>query len=281
MNSGIYTLKIESGQYSYSGKIVSSHASSGAAEIKHIETTPGMDEQMTSSDTEKVMRLKDGKSLIDMQYTAGDRLKLTGKSGIYRTVFMLVPTQTQTVTFNFVACTDADNNSYAVVKISSQIWMEESLKTTSLNDGSAIPMETDNYTWYHLNTPAYCWYNNDSVAYKNIYGALYNWHTIVDYLGGSDIAGGKMKDSCSGYWSSPNTGATNSSGFSGLPGGYRDGYTDGAFYTLGEHCYNWQATEYDTMTAWFCDLWNVFSNVGITDMYYKKAGFSVRCVKDR
>ncbi len=113
INSGIFLLKIESDKYSYSAKIVSSNAQSGTAEIKHIGTTPGIDKQSTVSNTGKIGYLKSGKSVIDMQYTTGDILKLTGFSGgVYRTIFMLIPTQSQTVTFNFVACTDADGNNY-------------------------------------------------------------------------------------------------------------------------------------------------------------------------
>jgi hypothetical protein len=95
INSGIYVLKIESDQYSYNAKIACSNSSTGNAEIKHIGMTSGIIKQNNTSDIERNMSLKGSKSSINMQYNTGDNLKLTGKSGVYQTVVMLVPTQSQ------------------------------------------------------------------------------------------------------------------------------------------------------------------------------------------
>lgn len=299
--SGIYILVIESDNFSYAAKIVSIKASTGRVEIRHINTIQRTEKQSTSSHTDKMMSLKSSK-LFGMPYNPGDILKLTGKSGIYRTIFMLVPYQDTTVTFNFIACKDQDGNNYSVVKIGTQTWMAECMKTTTYNDGTAIPNVTDNYAYFHLTSPAYSWYKNDSAAYKNIYGALYNWYvvgtykvcptgwhvpdsteweTMFNYLGGEQVAGGKMKEACSPYWWTPNVGAANLSGFSGIPSGSRDGYTDGNFYNLGEHCYSWSSTEYDATNARFGDL--TYSNqiIWMYDMTYKSHGFSIRCIKDK
>jgi uncharacterized protein (TIGR02145 family) len=327
LGSGIYVLKVESAQYSYSAKIVSCSAFSlsGNAEIKHIESLQTTNQNalvanerepdnaeiknieslqttnhnaLVANEREPEGGQGEVKSLINMQYTKGDTLKLTGFSGIYSTVFMLVPTQSQTITFNFIRCTDADSNHYALVQIGTQIWMEENLKTTKYNDGSAIPLVADDTAWSNLSTPGYCWYN-DSIKYKNIYGSLYNWyavntgklcptgwhvptyaewHTLITYLGGGGIAGGKMKESCSTHWYSPNTGTTNSSGLTFLPGGYRV-YDDGTFGSLGGNGDWWSATEGSATGSWYCGL--VY---GDPDAYLngdnKQYGFSVRCVKD-
>ncbi len=69
---------------------------------------------------------------------------------------------------------DIDGNYYNIVTIGSQTWMQENLKTTKYNDGTAIPLVTDPTTWINLTTPGYCWYNNDTATYKSTYGALYN-----------------------------------------------------------------------------------------------------------
>lgn len=136
--------------------------------------------------------------------------------------------------------TDVDGNVYQTIGIGSQFWIAENLKTTKYNDGTSIPLVTDNRDWSLLFTPAYCWYNNDEINNKITYGALYNWYTLntgklcpsgwhvpnntewavlASYLGGPEVAGGKMKVPGTDYWNSPNTGATNSSGFSAFPGG--------------------------------------------------------------
>jgi uncharacterized protein (TIGR02145 family) len=292
IGSGLYVLKVESAQYTYSAKIVSTNPSSVFSpqllktENCELKTVP-------SANTEALKSLKSNKSYIVMQYTSGDTLKLTGFSNIYTTVFMLVPTKSQTVTFNFILCADGDNNNYAVVQIETQIWMEENLKTTKYKDGSLIPVVTDSTRI----TPGYCWYN-DSVKYKNIYGALYNWYTVnagklcptgwhvpsdsewivlVTYLG-AYVAGGKMKDTCSTYWVSPNTGATNSSGFSALPCGFRSNTDTAAFHDGGYSGYWWSSKEYGSDYAWGFSLGFDYPGVGRLS-YGKDGGFSMRCLR--
>ena len=132
--------------------------------------------------------------------------------------------------------TDADGNTYRTIKIGNQWWMAENLRTTRYRNGDPIPTVTDNFTWGHLLTGACCSYDNDS-SMVFTYGRLYNWHavsdgrglaplgwhvpsdadwgTLVEYLGGSAVAGGKMKEAGTAHWLSPNTGATNESAFSG------------------------------------------------------------------
>jgi len=302
ISSGVYTLKIESDKYSNTAKIVSCNSQSGIAGIKYIKTTPNIDKQSTVLNTGKIRDLKDSKSLIDMQYITGDRLKLSGFSGgVYCTIFMLVPTLSQTVTFNFIACTDADNNNYSVVQIGTQVWMAENLKTIKYSNGDSIPNVTDNSQWSNLTTGAYCNYSNTTNTDTiNTYGRLYNWYAVDDsydiapagwhvptdtewttlttYLGGTFVAGGKMKENCTTLWASPNTGATNESGFSGLPGGNRWN-SNGVFYHLGSYCNLWSATQYDATNAWVRSL--SFDDSTVAYNYINKSyGVAVRCVKD-
>jgi uncharacterized protein (TIGR02145 family) len=136
--------------------------------------------------------------------------------------------------------TDIDGNIYHTVTIGTQVWMVENLKTTKYRNGDPIPNVTGN-AWAALTTGAYCWYNNDAATYKATYGALYNWYAVADsrniaptgwhvptdaewttlttFLGGESVAGGKLKETGTNHWTSPNTGATNETGFTALPGG--------------------------------------------------------------
>lgn len=138
---------------------------------------------------------------------------------------------------------DIEGNVYQTVIIGTQVWMAENLRTTKYNDGSSIPLVTEAAAWDDLNSPGYCWYDNDSINYKDTYGALYNWNaintgklapvgwhvatdadwtTLTTYLGGDSIAGGKLKEQGTSHWAIPNTGASNTSGFTGLPAGFRN-----------------------------------------------------------
>ena len=197
--------------------------------------------------------------------------------------------------------TDIDGNVYHTITIGTQMWLVENLKTTKYNDGSAIPMVTDNAAWVYLSTPGYCWYNNN-VNYKNTYGALYNWYAVntgklaptgwnvatdadwtilTKYLGGDSIAGGKMKstgtiEASTGLWYSPNTGATNSSGFTAVPAGYRD---HGVFGGIGVEGVWWSTTEGGFYGAWCRDLGCGGNNVHIGNAT-ESHGYSVRCGLD-
>ncbi|MCB9034580.1 MAG: PKD domain-containing protein [Chitinophagales bacterium] len=192
--------------------------------------------------------------------------------------------------------TDIDGNIYKTIQIGTQTWMAENLKTTHYNDGTIIPNITDNTAWNNLTTGGWCYYNND-VSNNTIYGKLYNWYsvntgklaptgwhvptdaewtTLINYLGGESIAGGKMK-STSSLWNSPNTGATNSSGFSGLPTGGRNGTV---FIYIGEETWIWSSTEYAIPPYAYL---HALRNVLVTSKRghdYKFFGFSVRCIKD-
>ena len=192
---------------------------------------------------------------------------------------------------------DADGNLYASVTIGTQVWMRENLRTTKYNDGTSISLVSDNTTWSSLTTAAYCWYNNDEAGNKVDYGALYNrhvntaklcpagWHvptlnnwiTLENYLGGLSIAGGKLKEIGTWHWTAPNTGATNESGFTAFPGGYRN--SAGQFLNMGTYATFWTSDNYSSTYGWHVYL-NT-NNAGVThgDLSFK-AGASVRCVKD-
>jgi uncharacterized protein (TIGR02145 family) len=194
--------------------------------------------------------------------------------------------------------TDYDGNVYQTVLIGGQCWMMDNLKVTHYRNGDPINHVVDYYLWGGLTVGAYCNFGNDegNVA---IYGRLYNgyamndsrgiapegwhvpsdaeWQTLVDYLGGDDVAGGKLKDVGTTYWLSPNTGATNESGFTALPGGYRD--IEGEFRRMGHWALFWSSTNYSAENAWNRIL--EYDNAGVFRTYYLYGnGHSIRCVKD-
>jgi uncharacterized protein (TIGR02145 family) len=186
--------------------------------------------------------------------------------------------------------TDADGNVYNTVTIGTQIWMAENLRTTKLSDGTDIPLVADYTEWRDLATPGYCWYDNIPVAAGNPYGALYNgyaahsgklcpagwyvptgieWSTLTDYLGGGLAANGKLKETGTNHWLSPNTGATNESGFTGLPGGYRYflNHDENGFENLGSFGF------------WYDDFY-LYDTIPIQWAFIpsENSGFSVRCL---
>ncbi len=186
------------------------------------------------------------------------------------------------------------------IVIGTQQWMRENLDVLTYRSGDTIPQVTDPFEFTGLTTGAWCYYNNDP-ANGAIYGKLYNWYAVNDprglapqgwhiltdeewttlstKLGGLDVAGGKMKTTGTTLWTTPNTEATNSSGFAGLPGGYR--YNDGPFDFVGIFGNWWSATEteYDTTNAWFRRLYydpGLLTRSGNV----KTFGYSVRCLRD-
>jgi uncharacterized protein (TIGR02145 family) len=176
--------------------------------------------------------------------------------------------------------------------------MAENLKTTRFNNGDSIPLVISILDWRVLSSPGYCWFNDDASIYKNTYGALYNWYTInsgklapegwhvptdaewtilIDFLGGVQIAGGKMKEAGTAHWVSPNTGADNSSGFSALPGGYRGNSEN--FEECGGHGYWWTGSQSNSFSAWTRHL--EYDSDWVNRYEFPQTyGFSVRCIKD-
>ena len=197
-----------------------------------------------------------------------------------------------------VTINDYDGNSYSVIRIGNQLWTGENLKTTRYVTGTAIPIVTDNDAWNALTTPGYCWYDNNMSAYKDIYGALYNWYavnagnlcpagwhastdddwiTLANYLGGQSEAGGSLKEMGTSHWFSPNTGAANEDNFTALPGGYR--FDSGVFDNLRSTGYWWTSTTYTSSDAWYRNI-NYNESRLFRATKNKKFGHSVRCVRD-
>ena len=192
--------------------------------------------------------------------------------------------------------TDIDGNNYMIIQIGDQRWMNENLKTTKFNDGTDIPLVTNDNAWYYLSTPGYCWYGNSAETYKSDYGALYNWFAVntgklcplgwsvptdedwtslTTFLGSE--AGRKLKETGTTHWLSPND-ATNESGFTARAGGYR--HFSKLFQYFGVDGLWWTSSQYiDLALAWSRALSNA-DPVIFRNTTESKNGLSVRCIKD-
>jgi uncharacterized protein (TIGR02145 family) len=182
--------------------------------------------------------------------------------------------------------------------IGTQIWTGCNLDVDVYSNGDSIPQVEDPTAWAALTTGAWCHYNNNPVN-GTTYGKLYNWYavndprglaptgyhiptdtewtTLIDYLGGDAVAGGKMKETGLCHWFTPNAGATNSSGFTGFGGGSR--LDDGTFYFINKGGYFWSSTENDPDYAWYRILGYNAGDSGRSNAD-KISGFSVRLIKD-
>jgi uncharacterized protein (TIGR02145 family) len=187
------------------------------------------------------------------------------------------------------------------VSIGSQVWQTKNLNVDRFRNGDLIPEARTKEAWKEAGErgePAWCYYENNA-SNGIIYGKLYNWHavkdarricalgwhipsdrewtTLTDYLGGEDLEGYKMKATGTAYWQTPNNGATNESGFSALPGGYRDSFD--SFSKIRLTAFFWSATENDIAFAWNRYLDNSIGNVN-KGSNFKSVGASVRCLRD-
>ena len=217
----------------------------------------------------------------------------------------VIPQGVSSAVFNpsltYGTLTDQNGNIYKTITIGTQTWMAENLRARTYRNGDSVPVVSSNDTWKGLKTGACCTYNNltdlDAIA---THGRLYNWYavndsrglappgwhipsdaewsTLVQFLGGETVAGGKLKETGQTHWQSPNAGATNSSGFTALPSGRRE-YFDGTFLNLTFNTFWWSSTAYDINYAWYRYL-----NYDVPNAYranfHEPYGFAVRCVKD-
>ncbi|MDP4210792.1 MAG: fibrobacter succinogenes major paralogous domain-containing protein [Bacteroidota bacterium] len=198
--------------------------------------------------------------------------------------------------------TDQEGNVYKTISIGTQTWMAENLRTKHFRNGDFIQNVTDDATWGKLTTGAYCNYKNTNNADTiNRLGRLYNWFavtdsrniaplgwhvpsdsewtTLINFVGGENQAGGEMKEMGTIHWLSPNTGATNSTGFTAISGGLRFSFF-GSFTDIGWWANFWTSTSFDDFHALDRGISNMLekSTHGIDDKTY---GLSVRLIKDK
>jgi uncharacterized protein (TIGR02145 family) len=310
LSSGYHIISVKGSNYQLSGKLLSNSRVNGTASIKKLTSNICLENnKVTNVDS------KGEPVIIDMEYTDGDRLKFTGKSGDYSMVLTDIPSGDKIITFDFIACTDGDNNNYPLVEIGTQVWMAENLQTTHYNDNTAIPLVEGSTEWSGLASPAYCLCNNEETN-KDTYGALYNWYTVntgkicpagwhvpsheewttlENYLISNaynydgTITDNKIAKSLASttiWGASSISGAVgntdypekrNITGFTAPPGGLRS--IGGDFFFLGNTGFLWSTSLYTPDYARHRSINNNDSFVSST-LSQKRVGCSVRCIKD-
>jgi uncharacterized protein (TIGR02145 family) len=286
--AGAYILSIKTNSKNYQSKILSMKENS-----ESILVVQRSYYQTGSVNT----NTKSTKQIYKMQYNDGERLLFKGYSqGRYARVLTLIPDASQNVDFLFIPCTDADSNHYTVVTIGGQTWMAENLRTTKCSNGQ--PLSNGAINW-PTTIPSYCWYHNDSVLYSQSRGALYNWYVIdtcnvcpvgwhvpslveifvlLDYCGGYEIAGGKLKLTGTELWLSPNIGATNEFGFCAIPCGLRS-WDSNSYGSIYGQFYAWSSTQNYNDLAQGINISSIGESVSYGSSR-KKCGYSIRCLKD-
>ena len=296
LDIGSYFVQVTGNNINYVSKLICQNKTQTKAQINYISTV-----SQNIPNTKKGNLQNDSRSIVSMDYNYGDQLLFKAYSNNFTTIVTDIPTEDKTIAFEFIECIDYDGNNYAIVQIGDQIWMAESLKTTHYRNGTPIPNVLDNDEWTNLETGAYCWYDND-ISHKAIYGALYNWYTVNNPnniapigwhvptkdeemeltgapSGSYSHSGGTLKETGNAHWTAPNVGATNETGFTALPGGYRLN-TDGSYHEIGLGSYfSWSSTEDWGENSWYSAVENINDRAYMYG-YFRNCGFSVRCVKD-
>jgi uncharacterized protein (TIGR02145 family) len=193
---------------------------------------------------------------------------------------------------------DGDGNVYNPVTIGTQVWLKENLKTTKYNDGSRISGITDPVKWKTANKAAYCWFGNDSVNNKSVYGALYNlyavnsrklcpvgwhvpdnseWNTLFSFTGGVSTAGNQLKETGADHWRETSASVTNSTGFTALPGGLCG--TDGSYLSKTFYGYWWSSGSSSDQGSSNCITYE--SGIIFNSTFPGIIGLSVRCLKNK
>ena len=288
IGKGLFLVKVSLTSQIYTAKLCSNSTNSNS----NISLEKGVSENLQHS----IQHVKSQYS-VDVPYTVGDRLLMTGFSGKKKTILTDIFVGDKIINYKFLDCVDGDGYSYPVVFIGTQAWMGEHLKTTRYNDGNKIYNSTLSAEWKVLTGPAYCWYKNDSVTYCP-YGAYYNWYAattsnispvgwrvpsnadwtkLIDFLGGKTVAGGYIKETGTTHWLTPNLDANNITGFTSMPSGHRTNM--GAFSEMAHFTRFWTTEQISDANGY--DVIITYSNASFNLQSWQKTfGFTIRCVKD-
>jgi uncharacterized protein (TIGR02145 family) len=191
----MFSLALNLQAQNYEITFTGSGGSSSVDEVQVVYLSKGDTIDISGTDVLKLKKnsgsSRSSTSSIELPYTDGDWILLKGISGNYQRVVTIAPAESQEINFEFVSCTDYDNNHYPAVSIGTQTWMAENLRAGSFNDGTEITHVEADALWESAATPAYSWYNNDQ-ANDQILGKLYNWLSV-----------GGEKNPCPSGWHVP------------------------------------------------------------------------------
>ena len=285
---GAYAIQVSGNGYRYTAKTICKSTSHGNTSIVYT----GNEKSVVNTP----QKMKANGAFTPLSCSWGDRLLCKAVSGNYSSIVTAFPFNTTSINFNFLVCQDADLNNYTTVTIGQQTWMAENLRTTKYRNADPIPGITNNTAWVALSTGGWRDYNND-VSNGTKYGHLYNWYAVnnplniapagwhvptdtewsqlADFLGGAAVSGDKLKSTTD--WFSTNSGVSNESGFTALPGGICNGA--GAFNSIGMTGIWWTASQNTNLNAWD---WILDYNAATITRNYGDFinGLSVRCIKD-
>lgn len=309
LKNGLYIISVQGNGYRYSGKLICEGETGGTIKLEKLANEVQV---VIKKETEKTSS-KESAPIVDMEYTAGDRLKITGTSGIYSTVIMDIPEADKIISFDFVACTDGNSNNYPVVTIGTQVWMAENLKATKYSSGTDITQATTEEEWAGFNATGkgYCYYEFDP-ANATAYGVLYNWIAAVDGAASTSSEpsgvqgvcpvgwhipsmpewitlttclgsnpGLKLKETGTTHWSDDASYVgTNESGFTAVGGGLRQNSTFGFANKFISGL--WWSTTDGPDAGSIKDLVLTYDAPGASpfNSISKAKGISVRCIKD-
>jgi len=303
LRQGNYLIRINSPSEEYSGQLIA--AGSGSGPVKLTKNSTVSFKSLPTDD-------KNAGSIIQMLYHSGERILLKSFAGPYIHIKSIIPAGNELVNFEIIPCVDGDGNYYPVTTIGTQLWMAEYLKTTSFTDGSPLTLITDNTTWVDYSLPAYCWFNNDEITYKQSMGGIYNWYaasssnicpvgwhvptdedwkilegTVDTQFGVGHTEWNKSSwrgfdAGCNlrarGIWTQSLPGCeTDYFGFSAIPTGGRS-YISGTFGTGTNWNYIWASDDIDELNGIARHLHSSYHGVRRTNQA-KAEGASARCVK--
>jgi len=294
LTNGMYFLKVSTDGVVYSAKVLAMESEGG--EVTLIPRSPGALNNKSERGSIKLgaEEKKSGEKFHWLPYEEEDVVISVGYTFGYSIHYSVDPKTSTDIIFEFYPCIDSHGYKYPLTKIGDQIWMAENLKVTASSDSIEIPEVKNNNEWILLQTCARCWWQNDSATYAREYGALYNqfcvnqnvcpkgyrvpgneaWDELVNYLGGSDVAGGKLKSRGTDYWLSPNTGATNRVGFNAHGGSARS-VIDGGFPAFRQMGFWWAYEEYEFREMSYDSA--SFLGGGFSP---RENGMAIRCIKN-